>query len=152
MLGSNPPRGCATYDDVSLLLRLYEIRRETRMREARRWFLKECNVKTIAQLDALIPPGSTENESYRIVTSYWDMAASFITGGVLNPEIFFESGREILVVWERILDLVPTLRERYEDPKAFTNMERVAELYIEWLGKRGPNAYSAFSKRIRGPR
>jgi hypothetical protein len=152
MLGSTSARGCATYDDVSLVLRLYEIRRETRMREARRWFLKECNVKTIAELDALIPPGSTENESYRMVTSYWDMAASFITAGVLTPEIFFESGREILVVWERIRDFVPTIRERYEDPKAFSNLERVAELYIEWLDKRGPNVYSAFSKRIRGGR
>ena len=146
------PRGCATYDDVSLVLRLYEIRREARMREARRWFVKECNVKTLAELDALTAPGTTENESFRMVTSYWDMASSFVTGGVLNPEIFFESGREALLVWERIKDFVPAVRERYEDPKFLGNLERVAELYIEWLDKRGPKVYAAFSKRVRGAR
>ena len=28
----------ATYDDVNLILRLYEMRREDRLREARKWF------------------------------------------------------------------------------------------------------------------
>jgi hypothetical protein len=152
MLGSNSMRACATYDDVSLVLRLYEIRREGRMRDARRWFVKECHVKSLDELDALCPPGSTENESYRMVTSYWDMAASFITGGVLQPDIFFESNREALLVWERIRDIIPAIRERFEDPKYLGNLESVAGLYVEWLGKRGPNAYAAFSKRIRGNR
>jgi hypothetical protein len=152
MQGTSFPRACATYDDVSLVLRLYEIRRETRMREARRWFVKECHAKTLAELDALCPPGSTENESFRMVTSYWDMCSSFIAVGVLQPEIFFESGRESLLVWERIRDLVPEIRKRFEDPKYLGNLEQVAGLCVEWLGKRGPNAYEAFSKRVRGNR
>ena len=143
-------RACATYDDVSLVLRLYELRRESRMREARRWFVKECKVKSLAELDKLCPPGSTENESFRMVTSYWDMCCSFITGGVLQPEIFFESNREALLVWERIRDVVPAIRERFEDPKYLGNLEEVAGQCIEWMGKRGPKAYEAFSKRVRG--
>lgn len=143
-------RACATYDDVSLVLRLYEIRRESRMREARKWFVKECHVKTLDDLDKLCPPGSTENESIRMVTSYWDMCCSFITGGVLQADIFFESNREALLVWERIRDIAPAIRERFEDPKYLGNLEQVAEHYVEWLGKRGPNVYEAFSKRVRG--
>ncbi|MEZ5363480.1 MAG: hypothetical protein R2748_14350 [Bryobacterales bacterium] len=149
MFSASTTRACATYDDVSLVLRLYEIRRETRMREARRWFVKECKVKTLEELDKLAPVGSTENESYRMVTSYWDMCCSFITGGVLQPDIFFESNREALLVWERIRDLVPAIRERYEDPKYLGNLEQVAEMFVEWMGKRGPKAYEAFSKRMR---
>ncbi|HSG33899.1 MAG TPA: hypothetical protein VLA37_05140 [Sphingomonadaceae bacterium] len=149
MHGSSSMRPCATYDDVSLVLRLYEIRRESRMRDARRWFVKECKVKTLAELDALCPVGSVENESFRMVTSYWDMCCSFIAGGVLQPDIFFESNREALLVWERIRDVVPAIRERYEDPKYLGNLEQVADLFVEWMGKRGPNAYAAFSKRMR---
>ena len=150
MLRPGPMRACATYDDVNLVLRLYDMRRETRMREARKWFVKECKAKSLEELDKLCPPGSTENESFRMVTSYWDMCCSFITGDVLQPDIFFESNREALLVWERIRDLVPGIRKRYEDPKYLSNLEEVAGLCIEWMGKRGPNAYEAFSKRIRG--
>ncbi len=152
MMGSNKTHACATYDDVSLVLRLYEIRRETRMRDARRWFVKDCHATTLAELDTLCPPGSTENESLRMVTSYWDMACSFVAGGVLQPDIFFESNREALLVWERIRDIVPEIRGRFEDPKYLGNLEQVAEIYAEWLGKRGPKVYEAFSKRVRGNR
>lgn len=150
MLRPGPMRACATYDDVSLVLRLYEIRRETRLREARKWFIKEFKAATLAELDKLCPAGSTENESFRMVTSYWDMSCSFIARGVLEPEIFFESNREALLVWERIRDVVPAIRERYEDPKYLGNLEQVAGEFAEWLGKRGPNVYEAFSKRVRG--
>ena len=36
----------ATFDDVNLILRLYEMRREDRMREARAWFAGNFKVKT----------------------------------------------------------------------------------------------------------
>lgn len=150
MLRPGPLRACATYDDVSLVLRLYEIRRESRMREARKWFVKECHAKSLDELDKLCPPGSTENESFRMVTSYWDMCCSFIARGVLEPEIFFESNREALLVWERIKDLLPAIRERYEDPQYLGNIEEVADQFVKWMGKRGPNAYEAFAKRVRG--
>ena len=79
---------CATYEDVSLILRLYEIRRDERLRDARRWFGKEFKPKTLKEFDKLCPPGSVENESFRMVVSYWDMAASFITTGVLQKDVF----------------------------------------------------------------
>ncbi len=143
-------RACATYDDVNLVLRLYELRRESRMRDARRWFIKECKPKNLKDLDKLCPPGSTENESFRMVTTYWDMCCSFITGGVLEREIFFESNREALVIWERLRDVIPEIRERYQDPKHLGNLEEVAGQFEQWLGKRGPDVYEAFAKRIRG--
>ena len=33
-----------TYDDANLILRLYEMRREDRMRQARAWFTAKCKV------------------------------------------------------------------------------------------------------------
>ena len=98
----------ATYDDVNLILRLYEMRREARMREARKWFTGSFKVKTFEEFQALCPPGSEPNASYRMVTTYWEMVASFLTSGVLNAELFYQSGRELLFVWERVRDIVPS--------------------------------------------
>src|ERR1700719_4878075 len=73
----------ATYDDVNLILKLYELRRDDRLREARKWF-GGLKVKTLAELQAACPPGSEQDASVRIVTSYWEIVASFITSGVFN--------------------------------------------------------------------
>ena len=68
-----------------------------------------------------------------MVTSYWEMVSSFINSGVLHQELFFESGRELLFVWERVRDILPAVREMQKDPRAMKNLERVAEAYIGWL-------------------
>lgn len=141
---------CATYDDVSLVLRLYELRRESRMREARRWFVQNCKVKSLKEQAALCPPGSDEGEYFRQVVTYWDMAASFVTAGVLQQELFFESNREMLLVWERIKPIAGEYREKTGDTQAWGNLEQVAEHYQEWMKKRGPKCYDAFVKRVTG--
>src|SRR5882724_5665413 len=92
----------ATYDDVNLVLRLYEMRREERLREARRWFAASFKVKTLDDFTKLCPPGSDANASFRMVSTHWEMVASFLTSGVLNAELFYQSGRDLLFTWERL--------------------------------------------------
>lgn len=140
----------ASYDDVNLILRLYEMRREDKLRAARAWFAANFKVHSVAELNALCPPGSEANAYFRQVVSYWDMVASFITNGVLHEQLFFESGREMLLVWERLRDLVPELRTLHKDPRTWSNLEQVATRFIAWMNTRGPEAYTAFSARIRG--
>jgi hypothetical protein len=140
----------ATYDDVNLILRLYDLRREEKFRKARDWFAWSFKVRTVDELNALCPLGSDENAYYRMVISYWEMVASFITSEVLKPDLFFQSGREMLFVWERISDLVPQLRETSKDPASFRNMEKVASLYIQWMKNNALDSYSAFSARVKG--
>jgi hypothetical protein len=140
----------ATYDDVNLIMHLYEMRRETRLREARAWFSSSFKAKSMEEMANLCPAGSDENASARMVSTYWEMVASFITSGVLNQDLFFQSGRELLFVWERIRDLVPAMREAYKDPTYLINFEKVATLYIEYLKRQGPDVYETFSKRVRG--
>jgi hypothetical protein len=143
-------KSCATYEDVSLILRLYEMRRETRLREARDWFGKSFKIKSVDEFNQLCPPGSDPNAYYRMVTSYWEMAASFMTNGVLHQELFFESGGELLFVWERIRDVLPALRQANKNPRNLQNLQQVAEAYIEWFKSNSPGAYEAFSQRVGG--
>ena len=140
----------ATYDDAKLILQLYEMRREPRLREARKWFTASFKPKSYDDFTTMCPPGSEPNASYRMVVTYWEMVASFITNGVLNQQLFFQSGREILFVWERVRDLIPLVREAEKDPTAYSNLEKVSVAFISWMNSRAPEAYGAFSARVRG--
>ena len=139
-----------TYDDVKLILKLYDMRRETRMREARKWFAGYFKVKTFEEFNNLCPPGSEPNASYRMLTSYWEMVASFITSGVLHQELFFQGNREFLLVWERVRDVLPELRKAFGSPIELKHLEVVSEAYHQWWEQQAPGAYAAFSKRVRG--
>lgn len=138
-----------TYDDANLILRLYEMRREDRMRKARAWFTANCKAKSYEELIKVAPGGSDENASVRMVTSYWDLVSSFMTSGVLNKELFFQSGRELLLVWERVRDYLPSMREAYKDPSYLRNLEIVGDEFAEYFKKQDPVAYEAFLKRIK---
>jgi hypothetical protein len=141
----------ATYDDVNLILKLYDMRREERLREARQWFMLNFKaVKTIEDFQRLCPAGTDANASYRMVTTYWEMVASFITSGVLHRELFYQSGRELVFVWERVRDVLPHVREAYKNPAELRNVEIAAQGFISWWNTAAPGAYDAFSKRIRG--
>jgi hypothetical protein len=139
-----------TYDDANLILRLYEMRREARMRQARAWFTSKCKgVQSFDDLLKLAPAGSDENASYRQVVTYWDLVASFIVSGILHRELFFQSGRELLLVWERVRDLVPSMREAYKDPNYLKNLETVGTEFAAFMKGQSESSYEAFLKRIK---
>ena len=140
----------ATYDDVNLVLRLFELRREARMRTAREWFAKNFKAANLDEMATLCPLGSEESASARMVISYWEMVASFVTSGVLNRDLFFQSGGEMLFVWERFKHLLPETRNRYKNPTLYRNLETVANSYIQWMNRNAPEAYEALSARVRG--
>jgi len=140
----------ATYDDVTLILKLYEVRREEQMRAARTWFSANFKVKTLAEFDRLCPKGSGMNAHARQVITYWDMVASFICSGVLNQELFFQSGRELLFVWVRVQPVLEEWRALNKDPYWLKNLETVGTAFAEYVKKHGPECYESFVARVRG--
>jgi hypothetical protein len=138
----------ATYDDVNLILKLYEMRREERMRAARSWFFANFKPKTMEAYQQLCPPGSDPNAFARQVTSYWDMAASFVTAGVLNEELLFQNNRELLFVWMRVEPIIGELRGAFKDPNYMKNLETVAKALIAYLDRSNPETVQAFKARV----
>jgi hypothetical protein len=139
-----------TYDDANLILRLYEMRREERMRHARAWFTSTCKgVKSYEELIKLAPGGSDENASYRMVVTYWELVSSFIASGILHRELFFQSGRELLLVWERVSDFLPSMREAYKDPNYLKHLETVGTEFAAYVKLSGTETYQAFQKRVK---
>ena len=123
------------------------MRREPKMRQARAWFTKNIHCSTLAEYQSVAPLGSDENAYARQVITYWEMVASLITSGVLNEHLFFQSGLELLLVWERVKTMLPEMREAYKNPALWKNLETVADRYAAYLGE---EAYVAFSTRVRG--
>jgi hypothetical protein len=148
MRSANTMTSRPTYDDANLILRLYEMRREERMRKARAWFTVNFKVSTWEDLQKLAPAGSDENASYRMVVTYWDMVASFVTSGVLHKELFFQSGRELLLVWERVRSVLPEIRGQYKDPQLWGHLETVGNEFADYFSGRSSEAYDAFLTRI----
>ena len=66
-----------------------------------------------------------------MVTSYWEMVASFVTSGVLNEELFFQSGQELLLTWVRVKPFVQELRA-VSHPNAWRNLEMAGERFIQY--------------------
>jgi len=138
-----------TYDDVNLILRLYELRREPKMRDARNWFVANFKCKTMADYAQLCPPGSEPHAYFRQCASYWDMAGSFINAGVLNADLFFANTREILLCWERVKPVIGEMRAAFKDPNYLGNLEKAGKACAEWVSKTsGEDAYKAFTARV----
>ena len=142
----------ATYDDANLILKLYDMRREEKLRSAREWFVRNFHCATMEEFNQAAPPGSQENAYTRQVITYWEMVASFITSGVLNEHLFFQSGIEMLLVWERVRDFVPEMRAANKNAGSWKNLEMVANKFIQYLNGMDPETYPAFAARIRGMR
>ena len=127
-----------TYDDANLLLRLYELRREPKMREARNWFFGNFRCKTLAEYGQLCPLGSEPNAYFRQVASYWDMAG-----------LFLANSREILFVWERVKPILGEVRGAFKDPHYLGDLEKAGKACAEWVSKTsGEEAYKAFAARV----
>ena len=115
----------ATYDDVNLILRLYEMRRDDRLRDARKWFTGSFKVKTYEDFTALCPPGSEPNASYRMVTTYWEMAASFVTLGAIDAAMFHAANTEYLAIYAKLRPYLGEVRELAAYPTYLEHLERV---------------------------
>jgi len=136
--------------DAELLLRLYDLRREAKLRQAREWFRREFRPKSLEEALEQTPPGSEMDTYFRMTVSYWEMAASIVNHGLIKEELFFESNAEFWVVWDKIRNLVPAVRERFKNPMAWKNLETLAGKYEQWMSKRAPEALDALRKRLQG--
>jgi hypothetical protein len=101
----------ATAEDAKLILNLYELRREPTMRKARDWVVLGFHPQSPEDIWKLF--SDTDHPEYnayfRMVTSYWDMAAALVNKGALDSDLFFETCGELLGIWSKVEDLHPQL-------------------------------------------
>ncbi|HEX5413300.1 MAG TPA: hypothetical protein VFZ27_15725 [Terriglobia bacterium] len=135
------------HHDAELMLRLYDLRREEKLRRARDWFIREFEVKPSDDYIKKYPPDSQENAFTRMVVTYWEMVGSIVNSGLIEQDFFFQNTGEFFFVWEKIKPLAPAIRETFKNPLLWKNLEKMAESYEEWMNKRAPEAIAASRER-----
>jgi hypothetical protein len=138
--------------DAELLLRLYELRREEKLRRAREWMIGRFQADSVEDFNSQFPLGSEENAFFRMAVSYWDMAASLVNHGLLKEDLFFENTAEFWLTWEKVKHLAPAIREARKNPLAWKNLETLAHKYEQWMAPRAPEALDAFRQRLKAAR
>jgi hypothetical protein len=136
----------ATHEQVNLMLHLYELRREAKLREAREWVSVNFHPKSPEDAMRLTPPGSKENAYMRMVMGYWEMVASIVNRGLVDEELFFENSGEQWGVWEAVKDLVPTWRKMFANPQFLGNLEEHCKRLDAWREKRNPGSVEVLRK------
>ena len=139
----------ATYEDATVVLRLYDLRREDKLRKARDWFMREFKASSVKEIEEKYPYGSEENAYMRMVASYWEMAASLLVQGIVHEELFFTSNGEMLGVWEKIKPVAQDMRKAFSNPMMYQNLEKAAERHKAWLQQNAPGAYEAMQARMK---
>jgi len=92
----------ATAADAELILKLYEMRREEILRKARRFLVFEFQPRTLDELRVVSRDVKSEhNPSWRQVLSYWEMAASLVLRGALDPDLFLDSNTEGILIYAK---------------------------------------------------
>lgn len=109
--------------DAELILKLYDLRREPVMREARNWFIREFHPQSFADIQAV---AMGEKSAYmRMVVTYWDMACSLVLHGAIDEEMFNDANAEHLAVFCKIQPFIEEVRQSFGNPKAFRSLEKV---------------------------
>jgi hypothetical protein len=123
----------ATATDAELILRIYDLRREEKIRKARDWFGGEFWPNSFEDVQRLM--GDFENPAnvyFRQVLSYWDMACALVLHGTVNPSLFYDTNGEVAFVYCKMKPFIQQMRQTMNAPEFMANTERLCESTPEW--------------------
>lgn len=107
---------------AELLLSLYESRREPALRAARDWWV--TGFHPASAKDVLSTWVGKDSASYRMVTTHWEMAASFVTHGAIDFEMFHAANTEHLAIYAKLAPHLAELRQLTAYPTYLEHLER----------------------------
>jgi hypothetical protein len=117
----------ATHEDAELILKLYDLRRESVMREARNFvfgFAPQSVDDLLAVANAF---GTKENSYVRQVYGYWDMAAALVVHGTLNALLVYDTCHEMYFVYAKVQPFLEEFRQKSGMPDFLANVQKVVE-------------------------
>ena len=112
------------HEDADLILKLYDLRRETVMREARNW-LFTFNPTGIQ--DVMEVMMGEHSGHFRMVVSYWDMACAMVVNGAIDEELFNQTNGEHMFVYMKIEPVLQEIRAMFDNPEFLKNLETVVK-------------------------
>ena len=117
----------ATPADAELILKLYDLRREPVMREARS-FIFGFAPQSIDDVMAILSDFSSKENAYlRQVFGYWGMAASLVLHGALNEDLARDNFPEMLFVYAKFEPFMAEARKRTGMETFGANVQKFVE-------------------------
>ncbi len=111
--------------DVLAILKLYELRRDPKMREARKWYLTEFRPQSAMDIIKLLISGEKESANFRMITSYWDMAASLVNNGGIDAKLFLDANTEHIAVYSKLQPFLAEVRQIINEDDYYINLEKL---------------------------
>ena len=110
-------------ESADLILKLYDLRREKKMRKARNWIFGYNPTSVDDYMKTMM---DDEVGGYlRMVVSYWDMAATLVNQGAIDADMFNATAGEHIMVFAKIEPILADLRAMWDMPEALSNLEKV---------------------------
>jgi hypothetical protein len=113
------------HEDVALILKLYELRREKGIRRARKWYFTEFNPQSAAEVVKVFASGHDGSANYRMITSYWDMAASLVNNGGIDEKMFLDANGEHVAVFSKLEPFLEEVRQTLGLPDYLRQLENL---------------------------
>ncbi len=110
-------------ESADLIMKLYDLRREATMRKARDWMFTFNPTSAEDYMKTMMDPAV--GGYLRMVSSYWDMAATFVNQGAIDAEMFNQTAGEHMIVFAKIEPFLGELRAMWQAPEAMANLEKV---------------------------
>jgi hypothetical protein len=93
------------------------------MREARNWIVTFAPESAADVMRAMIEPETSAK--FRMVTSYWNMAASFVHHGAIDEEMFNETAGEHILIYSKLEPFIEEIRQTLGNPNFLKNLEKL---------------------------
>ena len=117
-------RMLATPADAEIILKLYKLRTEPLMRQARAWMTGEFWPNTAEDFFAVAQnPKDPHNAFFRQVTTYWEMAAAMVLHGAVSADLFVDCNGEGFFLLAKVAHILEQIRQRMP-----TFMNKTSEL------------------------
>jgi hypothetical protein len=141
------------FESATLNLKLFDLRREPVLREARQWFIGDFHPDSYADVVAAV--SSERNASFRMVVGYWEMAASMVTSGAIDAEAFRAAHGEIYGTFCKIQPFLAEMRRTMNEPGFCEHLEKVVMNAPDAMGimeRRRARLRALFAKRAEAAR
>lgn len=112
--------------EADLILKLYELRREESFRRARTWYAVEFNPQSAQDIVALMRSGHPQSANYRMVTTYWEMAAALVNYGAVDAGLFHAANTEHMAIYAKLEPFIAEVRAAFGLPGYLAELEKLA--------------------------
>jgi hypothetical protein len=113
--------------EAELILKLYDLRRESVMRQARSYIGGEFLPLSADEFVNIVTQGGQHTSYVLQVYGYWDMVSAFVIHGTLSEPLVFDTCQEMYFQYSKIQPYLKQFRKRMNLPEWMQNLETVAE-------------------------